>query len=408
MAKPTILVLGAGYGGLSTVVELQKKIKVDEAQIVLINKNDYHYESTWLHEAAAGTLPPHRVRYDIESVIDARKVQFVQAEVEAIDVTKKEVTSTAGKHTYDYLVVGLGFEGETFGIEGLDEYALSIANVAAARQIREHIHSQFAAWSAEHPSERDDSRLTIVVGGAGFTGIEFLGELGNRVPEWCAEYDVPREKVRVLCVEAAPAVLPAFDPELVEYAVDALEEKGIEFSVGTPLVQATPEGVKIKTGDDEFEFVKTRTVVWAAGVRGSHLIEETEGLESHRARVAVQPDLRAPNLDDVFIVGDCAFMMNEEAGRPYPPTAQIAMQQGETCAKNLVHLLKGEKTETFVPDLKGSVCSLGGDDAIAMVFGDKKFTGKTASALKRIVDNRSLYMIGGLGLTLKKGKFDFL
>lgn len=408
VTKPTILVLGAGYGGLTTVVELQKKIGMKDAEIVLINKNDYHYESTWLHEAAAGTLPPHRVRYRIDSVIDERKVKFVEAEVQAIDVKKKEVTSTAGKYKYDYLVIGLGFEGETFGIEGLDEYALSIGDVKSARKIREHIHSQFAEWSAEHPSERDDSRLTIVVGGAGFTGIEFLGELADRVPEWCKEYDVPREKVRVLCVEAAPAVLPAFDPELVEYAVKSLEERGIEFSVGTPLVQATPDGVKIKTGDDDFTFIETRTVVWAAGVRGNRLIEETEGIDSHRARVAVEKDLRAPGHDDVFIVGDCAFMMNEEAGRPYPPTAQIAMQQAETCAKNLVHLLKGEKTETFTPDLKGSVCSLGGDDAIAMVFGDKKFTGKTASMLKRVVDNRSLFMVGGVGLMLKKGKFDFL
>ena len=401
MKRPKILVLGAGYGGLSTVVNLQKAIGGDDAEIVLINKNDYHYESTWLHEAAAGTLPPERVRYDIDRVIDAQKVTFVQAEVTAIDVDNKKVTSTAGEHTYDYLVIGLGFEGETFGITGLDEYAFSIANVKAAREIREHMHMQFAAWSAEE--EKDDSRLTIVVGGAGFTGIEVLGELGNRVPEWCEEYDVPREKVRVLCVEAAPMVLPGFDPELVKYAVGHLESKGIEFSIGTPLVEATPEGVKIKTGEDTFDFIPTRTVVWAAGVRGNRLIEETS-IESHRARVRVEPDLRAPGYDDVFIVGDCAFMINEEADRPYPPTAQIAMQQGEQCAKNLVHLLAGKPTEKFVPDLKGSVCSLGSDDAIGVVY-DKKITGKTASFMKKVVDNRSLFLLGGVGLTVKKGKF---
>ena len=401
MKRPKIVVLGAGYGGLSTVINLQKAIGGDDAEIVLINKNDYHYESTWLHEAAAGTLPPERVRYDIDRVIDAQKVTFVQAEVTAIDVDNKKVTSTAGEHTYDYLVIGLGFEGETFGITGLDEYAFSIANVKAAREIREHMHMQFATWSAEE--EKDDSRLTIVVGGAGFTGIEFLGELGNRVPEWCEEYDVPREKVRVICVEAAPMVLPGFDPELVKYAVGHLESKGIEFSIGTPLVEATPEGVKIKTGEDTFEFIPTRTVVWAAGVRGNRLIEETS-IESYRARVRVEPDLRAPGYDDVFIVGDCAFMINEEADRPYPPTAQIAMQQGEQCAKNLAHLLAGKPTEKFVPDLKGSVCSLGSDDAIGVVY-DKKITGKTASFMKKVVDNRSLFLLGGLGLTVKKGKF---
>lgn len=201
-------------------------------------------------------------------------------------------------------------------------------------------------------------------------------------------------------------VLPGFDEELVTYAVRQLEAKGIEFSIGTPVVEATPEGVNIKKGEDEFEFIKAGTVVWAAGVRGNRLIEQT-GIENMRARVKVDKDLRAPGHDDVFIVGDCALMINEEINRPFPPTAQIAMQQGDTCADNIVALLKGDPTTDFVPDLKGSVCSLGSDDAIGVVFG-KKVTGKKASFMKKMVDNRALFMIGGLGLTLKKGKFDVL
>ena len=404
MKRPTILVLGAGYGGLTTVVNLQKTLGTDEADIVLINQNDYHYESTWLHEASAGTLSPEQVRYDISSVIDAQKVEFVKATVEAIDVEGKVVTTNVGSHTYDYLVISLGFEGETFGIPGLDKYALSIANVKAARYIREHIQQQFATWSLEE--EKDDSRLTIIVGGAGFTGIEFLGELGNRVPELCEEYDVPVEKVRILCVEAAPMVLPGFDEELVTYAVSQLESKGIEFSIGTPVVEATPEGVNIKKGEDEFEFIKAGTVVWAAGIRGNRLIEET-GIENMRARVKVEKDLRAPGHSDVFIVGDCALMINEETNRPFPPTAQIAMQQGDMCGSNIVALIKGEPTAEFVPDLKGAVCSLGDDDAIGVVFG-KKLTGTKASFMKKVIDNRALYMVGGVGLTLKKGKFNLL
>jgi NADH dehydrogenase len=402
--RPTILVLGAGYGGLSTVVNLQKSVGVDVADITLINQNDYHYESTWLHEASAGTLRPDQVRYDIADVIKADKVKFVKASVEGIDIAGKQVTTNNGVFSYDYLVIGLGYEGETFGIPGLDKYALSIANVKAARHIREHIEYQFATWSMDEV--KDDSRLTIVVGGAGFTGIEFLGELGNRVPELCKEFDVPKEKVRVLCVEAAPMVLPGFDPELVEYAVGHLQAKGIEFSIGTPVVEATPEGVKIKKGEDEFEFVKAGTVVWAAGVRGNRLIEQT-GIENMRARVKVEKDMRAPGHNDVFIVGDCALLINEEINRPYPPTAQIAMQQGVTVAKNLLSLINGEETEEFVPDLKGSVCSLGEDDAIGVVFG-KKVTGAKAAFMKKMVDNRALYMMGGPSLVVKKGKFNVL
>lgn len=404
MKRPSILVLGAGYGGLSTVVNLQKSMGTDEVDITLINKNDYHYESTWLHEAAAGTMTPEEVRYDISEVVDPVKVRFVQATVESIDVEGKKVLTDNGEFTYDYIVIALGFEGETFGIEGLDKYALSIANVKAARYIREHIEFQFATWSTEEV--KDDSRLNIVVGGAGFTGIEFLGELANRVPELCKEFDVPREKVRVICVEAAPMVLPGFDPELVSYAVGHLESKGIEFSIGTPVVEATPEGVNIKKGDDEFEFIKAGTVVWAAGVRGNRLIESTP-IENMRARVKVEKDLRAPGFPDVFIVGDCALMINEETNRPYPPTAQIAMQQAVTAAGNIKALIQGGTTQEFVPDLKGTVCSLGNEDAIGVVFG-KKVTGKRASFMKKMIDNRALLLMGGPKLVLKKGKFDLL
>lgn len=403
MKRPTILVLGAGYGGLTTVVNLQKMISGDQAEIVLVNKNDYHYETTWLHEVGAGTISPDAARYPISSVIKSN-VKFVKATVENIDVNERKVVTSAGEMTYDYLVLGLGFEGETFGIPGLDKYALSLANLNAARQIREHIEYQFASWSLD--DEKDDSKLTIVVGGAGFTGIELLGELGNRVPELCKEFDIPREKVRVLCVEAAPMVLPGFDPNLVEYAKAQLTKKGIEFSIGTPVVEATPEGVKIKKGEDEFEFVKAGTVIWAAGVRGNKLVE-TSGIESNRARIAVRKDMRAPGFDDVFVVGDCAFLLNEEAGRPYPPTAQIAMQQAVNIAKNIKHLMNGEETETFVYSDKGAVCSLGHEDAIGDALG-RKYSGKTASALKKIVDNRALFLVGGVGLTVKKGKFKFL
>ncbi|MEK4627519.1 MAG: NAD(P)/FAD-dependent oxidoreductase [Solibacillus sp.] len=403
MKRPTILVLGAGYGGLTTVVNLQKMIHANEAEIILVNKNNYHYETTWLHEVGAGTISPDKARYPIANVIN-NHVKFVQATVESLDVNTKKVETSAGEFTYDYLVIGLGFEGETFGIPGLKEYALSLTNINTARQVREHIEYQFASWSLEE--EKDDSKLTIIVGGAGFTGIEFLGELGNRVPELCKEFDIPQEKVRLLCVEAAPMVLPGFDPQLVEYAKTQLSKKGIEFSIGTPIVEATAEGVKIKKEEDVFEFIKAGTVVWAAGVRGNSLIESS-GIESNRARIAVREDMRAPGYDEVFVVGDCAFLLNEEAGRPYPPTAQIAMQQAVNIAKNIKHLMNGEETETFVYDDKGAVCSLGHDDAIGNAVG-RKFTGKPASALKKVVDDRALFLVGGVGLTLKKGKFKFL
>lgn len=405
MKKPKIVVLGAGYGGLLTAVRLQKALHSNEAEVVLVNKNDYHYETTWLHEASAGTLHHDRVRYPISSVIDRNKTEFIQDSVLEIKTAEKKVILENGEVDYDYLVVALGGESETFGIPGMKEYAFSITNVNAARQIRDHIELQFATYQAE--TEKNDDRLTIVVGGAGFTGIEFLGELTNRIPELCKEYDVDFQKVHIYCVEAAPSVLPGFDPELVEYAVQYLEKKGVEFKIATPIKGATPDGIIVAKGEEETEEIKAGTVVWAAGIRGNAVIEAS-GFEAGRGRVKVDPDLRAPGHKDIFIIGDCAVIINEEINRPYPPTAQIALQQAEVVVKNLTALIRNEeKLETFKPDIKGTVCSLGENDAIGVVYG-KKMVGKKASFMKKMIDNRALYMIGGAGTVMKKGKFNIL
>ena len=403
--KPKIVILGAGYAGLTTAVRLQKNIGTNEAEIILVNKNAYHYETTWLHEASAGTLHHDKVRYEISGVIDRHKVSFIQDSVVEIKKDDKKVILEKGELSYDYLVIAIGAVPETFGIQGLKEHAFSITNVNTARQIREHIEYQFATYANEE--EKKQERITIIVGGAGFTGIEFLGELGNRIPELCKEYDVDFNHVKIICVEAAPTVLPGFDKELVDYAVATLQKKGVEFRIGQAIKECTPEGIVVAVGENETEEIKSATVVWAAGVRGSEIVENS-GIETMRGRVKVNPDLRAPGEDNIFVIGDCALLINEEINRPYPPTAQIAMQQADTCAHNLIALVRNEnKLATFEPDLKGSVCSLGHDDAIGLVFG-KKIVGTKASFMKKMVDNRALYLIGGPQLVLKKGKFKVL
>ncbi|WP_411333773.1 NAD(P)/FAD-dependent oxidoreductase [Metabacillus indicus] len=403
LRKPKIVVLGAGYGGLMAVTRLQKMIGVNEADLTLVNKNDYHYETTWLHEASAGTLHHDKARYQVKDVIDNSRVKFVKDTVVSINKDEKKIVLSNGELEYDYLVISLGSHPETFGIKGLKEYAFGITNINAARQLREHIEYQFATYNTEEVKR--DQRLTIVVGGAGFTGIEFLGELANRVPELCREYDVDHKKVRIICVEAAPTALPGFDPELVEYAVNHLERKGVEFKIGTAIKECVEDGI-IVAKDDVMEEIKADTVVWAAGVRGNSIVEEA-GFENMRGRVKVDSYLRAPGHDDVYIIGDCSLVINEEINRPYPPTAQIAMQQGITAAKNISVAVRDQgEMEEFKPDIKGTVASLGEDDAVGMVFG-KKVMGTKASFMKKMIDNRALLMVGGAGLVVKKGKFKF-
>ncbi|MED1095773.1 MULTISPECIES: NAD(P)/FAD-dependent oxidoreductase [Bacillus] len=403
LKKPKVVVLGAGYGGLMTVTRLTKHVGVNEAEITLVNKHNYHYETTWLHEACAGTLHHDRCRYEIKSVINTSRINFVQDTVTGININEKKVTLSNGELEYDYLVIALGAMPETFGIAGLKEYAFSISNINGARQLREHIEYQFATFNND--AEKKKERLSIIVGGAGFTGIEFLGELCNRVPELCREYDIDQKNVRIICVEAAPTVLPGFDPGLVDYAVNYLEGKGVEFKIGTAIKECTPDGI-IVSKDDKQEEIKAGTVVWAAGVRGNSIVEEA-GFENNRGRVKVNPHLLVEGHDDVFIIGDCSLIINEENNRPYPPTAQIAMQQGVTCAKNIGRLIRGQDNlEEFTPDIKGTVASLGEHNAVGVVYG-KNLTGTKASIMKKVIDNRSLFLVGGPGLVLKKGKFKF-
>lgn len=397
--RKKVLVLGAGYAGLQTVAKLQKQLSEQDAQITLINKNDYHYESTWLHEASAGTISYEDLLYPIQSVLK-KHVDFVCAEVTKIDRNAKKVETTHGIFEYDILVVALGFESETFGISGMKEHAFQIENVHTSRQISRHIEDQFANYAAS--KTKDDKDLAILVGGAGFTGIEFLGELTDRIPELANKYGVDPSKVKMTCVEAAPKMLPMFSDDLVSYAVSYLEERGVEFKVGTPIVAANEKGFVVKVNDEEQQ-LEANTVVWAAGVRGSHLMEKSfEGVK--RGRIVTKQDLTIEGYDDIFVIGDVSAFIPEGEERPLPTTAQLAMQQGEKTVTNVAKILKGESTEPFVYHDRGTVCSLGHRDGVGVVFG-REITGKKAAFLKRVIDTRAIFKLGGIGLAYKKGKF---
>lgn len=398
--RKKVLVLGAGYAGLQTITKLQKQISADEAEVTLINKNDYHYEATWLHEASAGTISYEDLLYPVESVVNKDKVNFVKAEVTKIDRNAKKVETDAGIFDYDILVVSLGFETETFGIKGMKDHAFQIENVLTARKLSRHIEDKFANYASS--KQKDDKDLAIIVGGAGFTGVEFLGELTDRIPELCNKYGVEQSKVKITCVEAAPKMLPMFSDELVNHAVSYLEDRGVEFKIGTPIVAANEKGFVVKVNDEEQQ-LEANTVVWAAGVRGSKLMEESfEGVK--RGRIVTKQDLTIEGYDDVFAIGDVSAFIPAGEERPLPTTAQIAMQQGEQTAKNIKNILEGQPTQEFEYVDRGTVCSLGSNDGVGVVYG-KDIQGKKAAFMKKVIDTRAVYKLGGVGLAFKKGKF---
>lgn len=398
--RKKILVLGAGYAGLTAVTGLQKKLGFQDADITLINKNEYHYESTWLHQVAAGTIHWEEATYPITKVINTQKVRFVPAEVTAIHRDAQRVETNQGEFEYDILIVALGFESESFGIEGMDRYAHTITNPQTSLAARQEIERNFANYK----TSKDQRDISILVGGAGFTGVEFLGELIESIPDLAKQHNIDYDDVKITCVEAAPSMLPMFSDELTQYAVDFLESKGVEFKIGTPIVAANEEGFVVKVNDEETQ-LEASSVIWTAGVRGNSLMEESfEGVK--RGRIITKPDLTIDGYDNIFVIGDVAAVMNGEGeeARPYPTTAQIAMQLGEHVADNIKNKLNGDKMKAFTFDDKGTVCSLGSEEGIGVVFG-REVKGRRAAFLKRVIDTRAVFKVGGPFLAYSKGKF---
>ncbi|GAB3064784.1 NAD(P)/FAD-dependent oxidoreductase [Salinicoccus sesuvii] len=395
--RKKILVLGAGYAGLQTVTKLQKMLSHQDADITLINKDEYHYEATWLHETAAGTIDWEEGVYPINKVIDTQKVVFVPAEVTAIDKESQQVETTQGTFDYDILVVALGFESETFGIEGMAEHAHSLVNPQTALAARQEIERNFAKYKQSN----EDKDISILVGGAGFTGIEFLGELVESIPELCERHGIDYNKVNLTCVEAAPKMLPMFPENLVEYAMQYLKDRGVKFMVGTPIVAANENGFVVEV-EGEKQQLEASSIVWTAGVRGNRLMDESfEGVK--RGRIMVNADLRVEGYDNIYAIGDVAAVMNGEESRPWPTTAQIAMQLAEHTAKNIQLSLKGDKLEPFSYNDRGTVCSLGSKDGIGLVMG-RQIKGRKAALMKRVIDSRAVFKIGGPMLAVSKGK----
>ncbi|BFT75638.1 NAD(P)/FAD-dependent oxidoreductase [Paenibacillus sp. P36] len=393
MSKPKVVILGAGYGGLVTAIRLQKLIKADEVAVTLVNKHDYHYMTTHLHMPAAGTDHHENARVDIKDLIDERKIHFIKATVQQIVPEEKKVVLVDEVLTYDYLVVGLGSETETFGIPGLREYAMTINSINSVRFIRQHTQYMFAKYKLD---SKHKEYLTIVVGGAGFTGTEFVGELADRIPDLCQMFDVDPSLVQIINIEASPTALPPGLPnDLVEYGMDVMRRKGVQYKLSTAIKACEPGGVLLGDG----QFIPAGTVIWSGGVRRNSLLQDA-GFHVQRGRVKVDDYLRSLQFPDVFITGDCSIVMSPE-GTPYPANAQIAVQQGYNTAKNLLYSLSGKPLRPFAYDYKGTVASLGRGEAIG-ILKVKKVKGRLAAFLKKIIDARYLFLIGGIPLIFKK------
>ncbi|MEG0255240.1 MAG: NAD(P)/FAD-dependent oxidoreductase [Vagococcus sp.] len=399
MSQPKIVVLGAGYAGLKTVKQLQKKNI--NAEIILVNKNDYHYESTQLHEVAAGTEPASKITFKVTDVLDSKKVTFIQDTVSLVKKDEKKVVlEKQGELSYDYLVIALGFESETFGIPGVNDFSKPLVNIKTAEECKKHLDETLANYQ----TTKNDADLSIVVCGAGFTSIEYLGEITNRIPKLASQLGFPQDKVKITCIEAMPTLLPMFSEKLGSYGIDVLKKRGVEFKVGTP-IKEIKENTVVYEENGELKEINANTIIWTTGVKGSSVIGES-GFSERRGRVMVESDLTVAEHPEIFMIGDVSAVMDNESGRPFPTTAQIALKQGESVADNLEAKLAGRPSEPFSFKPLGTVASIGNNVGIGNVMG-KEVKGYIGSIMKKNIINKSLLEVGSTKTLLKKGRFDY-
>ncbi|MDT2815660.1 NAD(P)/FAD-dependent oxidoreductase [Vagococcus carniphilus] len=399
MSQPKIVVLGAGYAGLKTVKQLQKKNV--NAEIILVNKNDYHYESTQLHEVAAGTEPAGKITFKVEDVLDKNKVTFIEDTVTLVKKDEKKVVlAKKGEISYDYLVIALGFESETFGIPGVNEFSKPLVDIKTAESCRAYLDNNLANYA----KSKDEADLSIAVCGAGFTSIEYLGEITNRIPKLAEKLNFPKDKIKITCIEAMPTLLPMFSEKLGTYGIDILKKRGVNFIVGTP-IKEIKENTVVYEQDGELKELAANTIIWTTGVRGSAVVGES-GFDERRGRVVVQDDLTVADYPEIFMIGDVSAVMDKESNRPFPTTAQIALQQGIYVGNALAAKLSSQSIDAFIYKPLGTVASIGNNVGLGNVMG-KEVKGYIGSIMKKNIINKSLVTTGGTKTLLKKGRFDY-
>lgn len=393
-----VLILGAGYAGIRAAKVLGKMAPAN-TEITLIDKSLIHEERTQLHEVAAGTMPAARITFKITDVIP-KNVHFLQADVDKIDIEAKTVAFTDHEpESYDYVIVALGFKSEDFGLKGAAEHALPLEDVATA----EYIYQQLEQNIANFQKSQDHKDLTVIVAGAGFTGIELLGELTHTAKALQKKYNTP--EIKIVSVERATRILPMFDEGLAKYATDYLEGQGVEMLTGAAITEIEPDAVVYELeGETEPKRVYGHTIVWTVGVSGSDVIQKS-GFEQRRNRVMVSNELNMADHPEVFVIGDVSAVMDPNTDRPYPTTAQISTREGNLAAKNVAALISGGDLEAFTYKSMGTIASLGRDDGIAQLSETKKYKGFMAKVLKRVVADKSLFEDANLGTMFKKGRW---
>jgi NADH dehydrogenase len=371
--RKRVVILGGGFGGLNAA----KSLKHAPVEVTVIDRRNYHLFQPLLYQVATGSLSPGEIAAPIRSVLSKQKnAHVLLGEVVDIDPAGKSVKLKDGAAIpYDWLIVATGSQGTYFGHDEWHTWAPGLKSVEDATMIRHKILLAFEA--AERTTDLDErcAWLTFVIVGAGATGVELAGALGE-IANHTLKNDfrsISPKDARILIVDGGQRVLSTYPEDLSKRAEKALIKLGARVRMGSIVTAVDEDGVTLKTEEGSVH-IPSHTVIWAAGVAvtdfGRLLAKRTEAETDKAGHIKVAPDLTIPKYPEIFVVGDLASMTDEH-GKPLPGVAQVAIQGGAYAAKTIAKRAKGETggEAPFHYFNKGDLAVIGRAAAVANIFG---------------------------------------
>jgi len=369
-----IVILGGGFAGVGAA----QRLRHADAEVVLVDRHDYHTFQPLLYQCATGLLEPTAVGHSLRDLVEGQANTTVRkTDVTAVDVERREVRfADLAPLSYDTLVIGLGAKVNFFGTEGA-EHAFPMYTLPDAVRLKDHILERWEA-ADKQPALVDEGALNVVVVGGGPTGIESAGALAELYrSDFAKDYPaVPQEKVRIVLVEAGPELFPMFKPVIRTYAEKALRKRTVELILGDAVKSITPTRVTLRSGTE----LAAHTLVWGAGLQGNELVQSL-GLELARGnRIPVGPDLAVADHPDVYAIGDIAAITDAKTGQLLPQLGSVALQSGEHAGKSIARRIEGKKPKPFKYRDKGTMATIGRGAAVLQTMRGRTMKGKAAQA----------------------------
>jgi NADH dehydrogenase len=360
-----IVVAGAGYAGLHVALRLTARLRNHPTvELTLVDRHDYHQVLTELPRVAGGTRAADAVRIPLQDVL-AKRVRFVQTEINGFDLADRQLLTAAAPIGWRWLVLALGSRPNDFAIPGLAERTLSLYSASDAERVWAAVSEALTTAAAAADPERQRCLATVVVGGGGATGVELAGELAEILPEVASRHELAPDRPAVQLVEAGPTILAGSSPQLIDKASKILSDLGVQVRTSATIAAATEEGFRLTDG----QLVEGGVFVWAGGLKAPELVAESGLPTGHNGRVKVDQYLRVLDHPEIYVAGDLASVTDPRTGHVLPPLAQVALEEGETVARNLDAELNGRPLEAFTFHDKGFVVSVGTRRGVADIAG---------------------------------------